>query len=89
LTGGGADPNHPMSNITIHELEPDIALLLEQRASQHGHTIEAEIKAILQSVLAPELLSDNNLAASIEKRFADFGDFELPEITREPIRTIV
>jgi len=76
-----------MLNITIHQLEPDIAKLLEQRAAQNGHTLEAEIKAILQSVLAPEL-SDNNLAAAIGKRFADFGNFELPEITREPIRTI-
>lgn len=77
-----------MSNITIHQLEPDIAKLLEQRAAQHGHTIEAEIKAILQSVLAPELSPKIiNLAAAIEKRFANLGDFELPEITREPMRT--
>lgn len=76
-----------MSNITIHQLEPDITKLLEQRAAKHGHTIEAEIKAILQSVLAPELSPKINLAAAIENRFANLGDFELPEITREPMRT--
>jgi plasmid stability protein len=29
-----------MSTITIHQLEPDIAQQLEQRAAQHGRTIE-------------------------------------------------
>ncbi|MBW4671272.1 MAG: hypothetical protein KME60_28595 [Cyanomargarita calcarea GSE-NOS-MK-12-04C] len=57
--------------------------------AQHGHTIEAEIKAILQSVLAPELSPKINLAAAIENRFANLGDFELPEITREPMRKAV
>lgn len=68
-----------MSNITIHQLEPDITKLLEQRAAQHGNTIEAEIKAILKSVLVPE----QNLVEAIEKHFANLGDFDLPEITRE------
>ena len=31
-----------MSNITIHQLEPDLTSRLEQRAAQHGYTIEAE-----------------------------------------------
>ena len=72
-----------MSDITIHQLEPAITKLLEQRAAQHGRTIEAEIKAILQSVLAPELLPKTNLVEAIEKHFANIGDFELPEITRK------
>ncbi|WP_442936833.1 hypothetical protein [Nostoc sp.] len=29
-----------------------------------------------------------NLANMIEQRFANLGDFELPEIPREPIRTV-
>jgi plasmid stability protein len=72
-----------MSNIIIHQLEPDLTQRLEQRAAQNGHTIEAEIKAILESVLAPELTPKLNLTAAIEKRFANLGDFELPEITRK------
>jgi plasmid stability protein len=71
-----------MSNITIHQLEPDITKLLEQRAVQHGHTIEAEIKAILKSVLVPE----PNLVEAIEKHFVHLDKFELPEIPREPMR---
>jgi len=30
---------------------------------------------------------EDNLAAKIEKRFADLGDFKLPEIPRESIKT--
>jgi plasmid stability protein len=72
-----------MCNITIHHLEPDLTQRLEQRAAQHGRTIEAEIKAILQSVLAPK----TNLVEAIEKHFAHLGDFDIPEITREPMGT--
>ncbi|MBD2420158.1 hypothetical protein H6G54_21120 [Anabaena cylindrica FACHB-243] len=33
--------------------------------------------------LTPKL----NLTAALEKRFANLGDFQLPEITREPMKT--
>ena len=77
-----------MSTITIHQLEPDITQQLEQRAAQHGRTIELEIKAILKSVLSPKKLSNIDLATAINRRFADFGDFEIPEIPREPMRPL-
>ena len=54
-----------MSTITIHQLESDIAQQLEQRAAQHGRTIELEIKAILKSVLAPKKPSNIDLATAI------------------------
>ena len=73
-----------MSTITIHQLEPDIAQQLEQRAAQHGCTIELEIKAILKSVLVLE----PNLVEAIEKHFVHLGKFELPEIPREPMRPL-
>jgi plasmid stability protein len=77
-----------MTNITIHQLEPHITRLLEQRAADNGNTLEAEIKAILQSVLNSEKSPKINLAVAIEQRFANFGDFQLPEIIREPMRTV-
>lgn len=75
-----------MSIITIHQLEPDIAQQLEQLAAQNGRTIELEIKAILKSVLAPKKSNNIDLATAINKRFADFWDFKIPEIPREPMR---
>ena len=77
-----------MSTITIHQLDPNIVQQLEQRAAQHGHTIELEIEAILKSVLAPKKPSNIDLTTVINRRFADFGDFEIPEIPREPMRPL-
>ena len=75
-----------MSNITIHQLEPDLSHRLEQRAAQHGRTIEAEIKSILSSVLIPEPSPQVDLATAIDRRFADMGEFEIPETPRDAMR---
>jgi antitoxin FitA len=75
-----------MSNITIDQLEPDLSQRLEQRAAQHGRTVEAEIKSILSSVLNSESSPQLDLATAIDRRFADFGEFELPEIPRDAMR---
>jgi antitoxin FitA len=64
-----------MSSITIEQLEPDLSRRLEQRAAQHGRTIEAEIKSILSSVLIPESSPQLDLATAIDRRFADIGEF--------------
>jgi antitoxin FitA len=74
-----------MSNITIDQLEPDLSHRLEQRAAQHGRTIEDEIKSILSSVLKPEPSPQLDLATAIDRRFADLGEFELPETPRDSI----
>jgi antitoxin FitA len=75
-----------MSNITIDQLEPDLSHRLEQRAAQHGRTIEAEIKSILSSVLIPEALPQLDLATAIDRRFADLGEFELTITPRDAMR---
>lgn len=78
-----------MTTITLKHLKPQLTQLLQQRANQHGRTLEAEITAILTSVLTPELplQSTLDLATALERRFATLGEFDLPEIPREPIRT--
>jgi antitoxin FitA len=76
-----------MSDIVIQHLEADLSERLERRAAQHGHTIEAEIKAILHKVLTAEPSTQPNLATAIDRRFADLGEFEIPKITREQMRT--
>jgi antitoxin FitA len=75
-----------MSNITIDQLEPALSQRLEQRAAQHGRTIEAEIKSILSSVLNPQPSPQPDLATAIDRRFADIGEFELPETPRDAMR---
>jgi antitoxin FitA len=78
-----------MTNITLEPLQPQISQRLQQRASQNGRSIEAEITAILSSVLISEQFQTEplGLATAIQRHFADIEDFEIPEIPREPIRT--
>lgn len=78
-----------MTNITLNQLEPQLTQRLQQRAHQNGRTIEAEITAILASVLIPESpqTASLGLATAIQRHFADIEGFEIPEIPREPIRT--
>lgn len=78
-----------MTTITLKSLEPGLTQRLQQRASENGRTIEAEIAIILSDVLTLEEPEDNEigLGTDIKQRFAPLGDFEIPEIPRKPIRT--
>jgi antitoxin FitA len=77
-----------MNNITISNLDDDIKSLLKKRAEKHGRSLEEEAKEILRMALIENPEQPLNLANMIEQRFANLGNFELPEIPREPIRTV-
>ncbi|MEM9451272.1 MAG: plasmid stabilization protein [Cyanobacteria bacterium P01_E01_bin.6] len=74
--------------ITLDHLSPQLAHHLQQRATQNGRTIEAEITEILATVLLPHTPEKDaiGLATAIRNRFAEVGGVDLPEIPREPIR---
>jgi plasmid stability protein len=63
---------------------------LQQRAEYYGRYLEEEAKEILRAVLTENSLESEhsleslNLAKAIEQRFAQFGDFEIPTIARDP-----
>jgi antitoxin FitA len=78
-----------MTNITLNQLDPQLTDRLHQRASQNGRTIEAEITAILSSVLiaGASQAAPLGLATAIQQHFADIKDFEILEVSREAIRT--
>jgi plasmid stability protein len=76
-----------MSSITIRNLDPVIKERLRVRAAEHGHSMEAEARRILQTTLkAPERLPARNLYERIRARLDPLGgiDLELPQ--REPTR---
>ena len=75
-----------MNSITIKNFDDDLKNRLQKRAEYSGRSLEEEAKAILCAVLTEKASKPLNLALAIERRFADFGDFELPTITREPLR---
>lgn len=77
-----------MSEITLTQLQAELSKCLARRAADNHHSIEAEIIAILESVLLPEIepKSPVDLATAIQQRFADVEDLEIAEIPRDAIR---
>lgn len=77
-----------MSSITIHNLDPATGERLRQRAAEHGHSMEAEARRILQAALSTsDEPSGRNLYERIRSRFAPLGGADLDLPTREPTRT--
>ena len=79
---------HPAAaSITIRTLDPALKERLRVRAAQHGQSMEAEARRILQTALTPqEARPVRHLYDRVRARFAPLGevDFELPP--REPVR---
>lgn len=75
-----------MNNITIQNFDDDLKNRLQKRAEYYGRSLEEEAKEILRAVLTKKTLEPLNLALAIERRFAHFGDFEIPTIARELLR---
>ena len=75
-----------MIDITIQNFDDDLKNRLQKRAEYYGRSLEEEAKEILRAVLTATALEPLNLTLAIERRFAQFGDFELPAIPREPLR---
>lgn len=77
-----------MATLTIRNLDAAVKERLRVRAAQHGHSMEAEVREILQNTLQePERAPEPNLYDRIRARFAPFGgvdELELPP--REPAR---
>ena len=76
-----------MPVLTIRNVPAETKSRLRIRAAENGRSMEAELRAILESALCtPE--PPENLGEAIHRRFAKFGgvELELPERTpaREP-----
>ncbi|MBE9081085.1 plasmid stability protein [Tolypothrix sp. LEGE 11397] len=77
-----------MNKITIYNLDDDMKYRLQKRAEQHRRSPEEEAREILVLALTENQEIPLNIVTKIEQRFANLGDFELPEIPREPIRSV-
>lgn len=76
-----------MANLTIHNLEEPIKELLSIRAKNHGNSIEEEVKQILRHTLLQDNQVPDNLAESIQKRFAQLGGVDdFPVSSRDAMR---
>ncbi len=76
-----------MSSITIRNLDPGLKEKLRVRAAEHGHSMEAEVRRILQTALTGSpRRPERNLYDRIHARFARLGGVDLELPPREPAR---
>ncbi len=74
-----------MAQVIVRNLEVDIKAALKQRASQHGWSMEEEVRYILRRAVNEEFTA-SKLGSRIAARFADVGLTEpLPELRGQPI----
>ncbi len=75
-----------MASITIRNLQDGVKRELRIRAAYNGHSMEEEVRQILNNALSQELSAPINLASAIRSRFAPLGGAELELTPREPMR---
>jgi len=75
-----------MTSITIRNLDPALKERLRVRAAEHGHSMEAEARRILQTALSPPRPAGRNLYDRVRARFAPLGGVNLDLPPREPAR---
>ena len=68
-----------MATLTIRNVDAAVKERLRVRAARHGHSMEAELRAILTDALSQEEDRAPNLAEAIRRRFAPLGGVELPD----------
>src|ERR1700722_413761 len=80
-----------MPTLTIRNVDPEVQKRLRVRAAQNGRSMEAELRQIIEDVVATASKAEEsgaNLAAAIHKLFAPYGGVELDiparEFGREP-----
>ena len=75
------------TSITIRNLPAGLKDRLRVRAAEHGHSMEAEVRGILQTVLSsPPPSPERNLYERVRARFAPIGGVDLELPPREPAR---
>jgi plasmid stability protein len=77
-----------MATLTIRNIDVAMKERLRVRAAEHGHSMEAEARRILQRALAKQEVPRRsmNLAERIHARFAALGGVDLDVPPREPGR---
>ena len=77
-----------LASITIHDVDEQLKHRLQERATRHGNSIEAEARDILREALDDWEVSPlpQNLYAAIRNAVEPFGGIELEASPRQPVR---
>ena len=74
------------TTLTVRNVDPKLKERLRVRAAHNGRSMEAELRQILNDVLADDQRREINLAEAIRRRFAPLGGVELEPQPSQPIR---
>lgn len=75
-----------MAQVIVRNIEDDIKASLKARASEHGWSMEEEVRQILRRAVSVEGRARPKLGSRIAARFADAGLTEpLPELRGQSI----
>lgn len=66
-----------MATLTVRGLAEHLHARLRVRAAQHGRSMEAEVRAILEEHLVEPVPSDLGLGSRVHARFANLGGDDL------------
>lgn len=72
-----------MAQILVRDVEDDVKERLRQLAARHGRSMEAEVRDILRSAVAPDEGAAGGLGSEISALFEGVGladDEHLPEL---------
>jgi antitoxin FitA len=76
-----------MATLVIRDLRDDVKARLRIQAAEHGHSMEAEARALLTTALVGRRIE--GLGSYIHEQFADIGGVELVTPVRdEPARAV-
>ena len=62
-----------MAQLVVRNLDDDVKERLQQRAKQHGHSMEAEVREILRSAVMEIAEPSEPLGTRIASRFKEIG----------------
>lgn len=79
-----------MAQVIVRNIEDDVKAGLKARASEHGWSMEEEVRQILRRAVSTPTQGRPKLGSRIAARFADVGLPEpLPELRGESIAPMV
>jgi plasmid stability protein len=77
-----------MAQLVVRNIDEGLKARLKRRAAHRGHSMEQEVREILQKAVGGEASTgEGGLGSRIARRFTGKGlDFEIPEWHGEPAR---
>ncbi|MCG8556785.1 MAG: toxin-antitoxin system [Proteobacteria bacterium] len=62
-----------MAQLVVRDVEPEVKIRLKQRAQKRGHSMEAEVRAILRAAVAADEAPAEPLGTRLRNRFVKVG----------------